>query len=160
MSFSRVVVIAYGNPLRGDDGLAWRVAERLKKVFAPSDVEILRQQQLVPELAEPISRAKAVIFLDAAAQTTSFRSGDISIVEIGERETARANESPLHHYFSPASLLALAQKLYGATPRAFVATMKGQDFGPGEHLSALVERAIPEFLTRVEKLIRELATSG
>jgi hydrogenase maturation protease len=160
MNSSRVVVIAYGNPLRGDDGLAWRVAGQLKKTFASSEVEIFEQQLLVPELAEPMIRAKAVIFVDAAAPQDWDDAGEIHVVELGKEETLRARESAFHHQVSPASLLALAARLYRARPRAYIATLNGQDFSPGERLSAPVERAMPEFVARIENLIRDLSGSG
>ena len=161
MICSRLVVIAYGNPLRGDDGLGWHAAEQLKKTSASSDVEILQEQQLVPELALPIARAKAVIFVDAAApQATRAHPGEIHIVEIGKEETLRASESPFHHHFSPQSLLALARQLYGARTRAFIATLHGEDFTPGERLSKPVELAMHEFVGRIENLILDLGNSG
>jgi hydrogenase maturation protease len=160
MNSSRVVVIAYGNPLRGDDGLAWRVAGQLKKALASSVVEILEQQQLVPELAEPMARAGAVIFVDAAAAQGTSDPGEIRIVEFEEEVALRAGESPFHHQISPASLIALAGRLYGARPRAFVATLKGHDFSPGDRLSTPVERAMPEFVDRLQKLILDLTRSG
>lgn len=159
MNASGVVVIAYGNPLRGDDGLAWRAAGQLKKTFASSDVEVLEQQQLVPELAESISCAKAVIFVDAAAAHGIRDHAEICIVELGKEEVLRASESAFHHHISPASLVALAEKLYGARPHVFVATLTGRDFGAGERLSTSVERAMPEFVSRIETLIRDLSTS-
>jgi hydrogenase maturation protease len=156
MSDSRLLVIAYGNPLRGDDGLAWLAAKQLKTLFASSDVEILEQQQLVPEIAEAISRVTTVVFIDAAApQAANTHPGAIAIVEIAKEETKQVGKSPFHHHFSPTSLLALTAQLYGVRPRAFIATLTGEDFGPGERLSAAVEQAMPEFLAQIEKVIRE-----
>jgi hydrogenase maturation protease len=159
MELPRIIAIAYGNPLRGDDELAWRAADELKKKFR--DIEIVKEHQLVPELAESISRSEAVIFIDAAAdEPGQDQAGKIRIVEMSEAEPGRDLSSPFHHQYSPVSLLALAAKLYGARPRAFVASLVGQDFGHGEHLSPAVENAMPEFLARIEKLILELKGSG
>jgi hypothetical protein len=60
-----LLVIAYGNPLRCDDGIAWQAAEELKREL-PDSAEIIYVHQLTPELAENASRAHTVIFLDAA----------------------------------------------------------------------------------------------
>jgi hydrogenase maturation protease len=157
MNSPRVVVIAYGNPLRGDDGLAWRAGDELRKKIPSPDVEIVQRHQLTPELAEDIRQADAVILVDtSAARVTNVLPGEIRIVEIGQQETSQATGSAFHHQFSPASLLALVVRLYGARPRAFVATLAGENFGPSECLSPAVERAIPEFVERIEKLIMEL----
>ena len=36
-----VLIIAYGNPLRSDDGLAWHAAKAIEGKFGSSEVEIL-----------------------------------------------------------------------------------------------------------------------
>lgn len=151
----RIMVIAYGNSLRGDDGLAWDAAREVKKKFP--DIEIVERHQLVPELAESISRCEAVIFVDAAApEAGGNQAGEIRIVEISEPESRRDLSSPFHHQYSPGSLLTLVAQLYGAKPRAFIASLVGQDFSPCEHLSPAVEHALPQFVARIENLILEL----
>ena len=62
----RVLIIAYGNPLRSDDGVGWIVAEELRRRLASPEVEVLQLQQLLPEVAESVSRAETVIFVDAS----------------------------------------------------------------------------------------------
>ena len=57
-----------GNPLRGDDGVGWRVAEAVAAALPDAVADVLTVHQLTPELAEPISRAERVIFIDAAAE--------------------------------------------------------------------------------------------
>lgn len=159
MSIPHIMVIAYGNPLRGDDGLAWDAASELKKKFP--DIEIVERPQLVPELAEPISRCEAAIFVDAAApELGQDQAGEIRIVEISEQESGRRDlRSPFHHQYSPISLLALAAQVYGTKPRAFIASLIGQDFSPGEHLSPAIERALPDFVEAIDRLVRDLVTS-
>src|ERR1035438_8523471 len=61
---SRVLILAYGNPLRGDDAFGWRVAERLLELPPDPSVEILRLHQLTPELMDPLSRADLALFID------------------------------------------------------------------------------------------------
>src|SRR2546421_12899232 len=58
------LVIGYGNPLRTDDGVGWQVAQQLATDLA-DDVDVIGTHQLTPELAEPISRAGLVVFVDA-----------------------------------------------------------------------------------------------
>src|SRR5215472_4005839 len=62
----RVLIIGYGNPLRADDGVGWRMACRLGELVRDEPFEVLAVHQLTPELAEPISRAELVIFVDAS----------------------------------------------------------------------------------------------
>ena len=153
----RVLIVAYGNPLRSDDGLAWHVANALEAKFSPPDVEILRLHQLAPELSERVSRVGAVIFVDAAsAEVGERRPGEIRIEEIHAEEAGPSAESRFSHHFTPSVLVALAAQLYGASARAFSATLTGQDFGHGGSLSKAVQDVLPEFVTRIEGLVREL----
>jgi len=48
---ARVLVIGYGNTLRGDDGLGQRAAEALAQRALPDGVEVLSCHQLTIELA-------------------------------------------------------------------------------------------------------------
>ena len=62
----RVLVIGYGNPLRGDDGIGRVIAEHIAETLRPEAIDVVVAHQLTPELTEPISRSGLVIFVDAA----------------------------------------------------------------------------------------------
>lgn len=152
-----MLIIAYGNPLRSDDALAWRAAEELARKIQPANLEILQRHQLAPELAENLTRCDAVIFLDAAApQLADTRPGEIRVFEISTQDDPQVAASAFCHQFSPATLLALAARLYHARPRAFCVTLTVENFDAGERLSPVIEAALPDFVGRVEKLIQEL----
>ncbi|MCL4804536.1 MAG: hydrogenase maturation protease, partial [Anaerolineae bacterium] len=59
------LVIGYGNPLRGDDGVGWRVVEALEESLSASS--LIAVHQLTPELAGTISEVGQVVFVDATA---------------------------------------------------------------------------------------------
>lgn len=146
-----ILILAYGNPLRSDDGVAWRAAEALQEKFPGSAVKVTRLHQLGPELAEPISQARAVIFVDASSQ------GEPGSTQC---EPLATSDSAVHHFWhaiSPAAVMALAAQLYGSAPAAFCATIAGQNFDHGESLSPLVEAAIPDLIRRVEELVHSLS---
>jgi hydrogenase maturation protease len=153
---ARILIVAYGNPLRCDDGLAWRAADELEKRFCGSDFEILRTHQLAPELAETVSRFETVIFVDAAsANGTESSPGDVRSAAV-----TTSGETPrFSHQLSPGAVLALAAQLFGAAPRAFSVTLTGQCFDHGESLSPTVEAAIPALVVRVEELVRSALAS-
>ena len=68
-----VLVIAWGNPLREDDGVAWHVLEGLRALQPRPWLPALRLRhahQLTPELAECVSRAAGVVFVDARRDGT------------------------------------------------------------------------------------------
>jgi len=147
----RVLIIAYGNPLRSDDAMAWHAAAALEGKFPAEEVEITCLQQLGPELAESASRAECVIFVDAA--TGPGAPGEIRINPLSADET---EEIPRFcHALPPAMVMSLAARLYDAHPRAISATIVGKEFDHGESLSPAVKAALPDFITRIEDLIRE-----
>jgi hydrogenase maturation protease len=44
------LLIGYGNPLRGDDGLGWQVADQVAR-DADKSIKVVATHQLTPELA-------------------------------------------------------------------------------------------------------------
>lgn len=148
----RILIIAYGNPLRSDDGVAWHAADPLQRIFPPEEVGVICLHQLGPELAEAARRSEYVIFVDAA---TGPHPGDIDIRELtATPESAKA--PAFAHALDPQSIVTLAAQLYDAHPRAFSTTITGQVFEHGECLSSAVAAALPDFVCRIEGLVREL----
>jgi hydrogenase maturation protease len=157
MKTAHVLVIAYGNPLRGDDGVAWRAADELVNQFAAPEVEVLRCHQLAPELADKMAQFETVIFIDAKSTAVEgTEAGEVGVEPIHPQDTLIA-AARFSHQLSPATLLSMAALLYGALPRAYVATITGENFEPGEVLSPAVARALPELLKRIEAVIGDLA---
>lgn len=154
---ARVLIIAYGNPLRSDDGVAWRVAELLRGKFSADEVEIECLQQLGPELAESASGCECVIFVDAAAKQGS--AGKVEVIEF----SGDSNEAPVAsrfcHALPPAAILGLSERLYGSRPRAYSATIIGESFEHGESLSAAVTSALPSLVARIEELVQRTNTA-
>jgi hydrogenase maturation protease len=140
-----VLVIAWGNPLREDDGVAWHVVEGLRRLQPRPSLPLLRLRhahQLTPELAEPVSHAAGVVFVDARRDGTP---GQV----LSEAVFASAGQNPLAHSLSPQALLLYAESLYGRAPQAVVVSVAGDRFGMGEGLSPAVQRAIPRAIRTV-----------
>jgi len=129
---ARVLIIGYGNPLRGDDGFGWQAAQQCAAVPTPPLVNVMACHQLTPELAEPISQADLVIFLDADAGEPP---GRLSCRSIAAQPT---EAGALSHHLTPQTLMACAQALYGGNPAAVVLSISGARFGFGECLSPAV----------------------
>jgi hydrogenase maturation protease len=144
---ARVLVIGYGNPLRGDDGLGWHAAGCLATSLAGLDVEIITCHQLTPELAEPVSRAERVIFIDAE---TRGPAGELAVRQLAP---ALAKHTRLSHTLDPATLLGSAGEIYAASPQGFVLSVAGESFAYGEDLSPKVQSALPELLRVAYDLI-------
>ncbi len=134
-----VLVIAWGNPLREDDGLAWHVLEGLRRLRPRRglpQLHLRHAHQLTPELAEPVSRAAGVVFVDAR------RDGPAGAIRCEAVEPA-TGKNPLAHALSPQGVLLYAEALYGRAPQAVVVSVTGERFGLGEELSPAVRRALP-----------------
>lgn len=145
----RLLIVAYGNPVRADDGVAWRAAEALQTKFGGEQAEILTLHQLGPELAEHASRSECVIFVDAGAGPG--RPGEIRVHELLASDLP-GKSTAFCHAVSPAQILALTAELYHRRPRAFCVTVVGESFEHGESLTAAVEAALPALLARIEEL--------
>jgi hydrogenase maturation protease len=145
---SKILVIGYGNPLRGDDGLGREAALQLAQIFREEpDVSVLSLHQLAPELAEDISNAQFVLFIDAA-----LLNAPGAIV----RTTLHAEDAPapMTHAVTPQQLLSAASQLYGQAPEAIGLTLSGKSFAFGQPLSPDVSRRMPDLLGIATGLIR------
>jgi hydrogenase maturation protease len=138
---SRVLIIGFGNPLRSDDGVGWRVAEELKHKLSGRGVEVITRHQLTPELADAVSRSAVVFFVDAQYGVP----GTVTC----SRVRPQAPTDAFSHQLSPASVLGLAQELYGQAPHAFTFSICGECFDVGEALSPQVTENIPDLVARV-----------
>lgn len=142
---SGALVVGYGSPLRGDDAVGWRVAELLQADPQLSGVTVLARHQLTPELAEDVAAADVVVLIDASTEP----AGTVSVAPV----VPLGPSNPLSHEVTPAALLALAERLYGRVPPAFVLSIGATSFAPDPHLSEPVSHALPLVLAEIERLV-------
>ncbi|MBN1106410.1 MAG: hydrogenase maturation protease [Deltaproteobacteria bacterium] len=142
---SRYWIVGYGNSQRRDDGCGWHVAARLLRLFGEDrGVTILLLHQLDPVLAEDLQVAEGVIFVDATTE---------EIPEGVEWRRIRPEGGVFPcwtHHLKAAALMGLIHIVYGRSPSAWLVSVKGQDFGFGEGLSALARK-------RARRASREIA---
>jgi len=130
------LVVGYGNPLRGDDGIGWIIAGRLAGDPRFAAVDILQRHQLTPELALDLSRAEVVVLVDA-------RSGPpAGTVAIERVDPGSATGTTWSHHIGPASLVALARELFGRAPEVHVISVAAGLMEVGEGLTPPVEAAV------------------
>jgi len=137
-----LLLIGYGNTLRRDDGLGPRVADTIAALALPG-VRALPCALLTPELAEPIARARVVIFVDAAVDAPRQ-------VQLRKLHPADASGS-LTHAPDPRTLLALARDLFGHAPEAWCLTIPIENLGLGEELSPLARRGFEIAVQKIKK---------
>jgi hydrogenase maturation protease len=145
----RVLVIGYGNPLRGDDGIGWNAANALAETVQDDRVRIVACTQLTPELAESMSRADRVIFIDASL---SLAAGQL---HVGRLTADDRTEELWTHHLDPRTLLLCAQILYGESPEVVLITMGGASFDCRDELSPAVREQFPVLLARIRKEVTE-----
>lgn len=151
----RILIVAYGNPLRCDDGVAWLAADKLENTFPESEVEILRLHQLAPEVAEAVRHRNLVVFLDAALDdTNNGQPGQIRVKELSPDPSEKDPVGPFSHVYSPIKILEISRQLYQASPKAYVITVTGGNFDHGDRPSDAVAAAIPSVVTKVAEVVR------
>lgn len=121
------LVLAIGNPSRGDDALGPLLLERLQ-ARCPAGVELLTDFQLLVEHSLDLIGRQAVVFVDAAA------SGPEPFVFLPINPRQDASHSS--HALSPQALLHTYSRLYGTPPAAHVLAIRGYDFSLGAEPSA------------------------
>jgi hydrogenase maturation protease len=140
----RLLIIGYGNPLRGDDGVGWQIADPLARLAGDS-ATVFVVHQLTPELAEPISSADLVVFIDACYEG---QPGTWTC------ETIRPDPNPSHrfsHYFTPANLLSYTYAVFGVSPKALLVSVAGSSFDYSQGLSPTVAAIVPEIVASVSE---------
>ena len=146
-----VLVVAIGNPDRGDDGFGPAVARRLRGC-ASSGVRVIERSGDALALIEEWNGFPSVILVDAAAQ----------IAEPGRIHRLDLRDGPLPTGFAPRSTHAfglgetveLARSL-GRLPRSLIAYLvEGEQFDTGVPLSPAVVEAVPAV---TERIIAELS---
>jgi hydrogenase maturation protease len=138
-----LLVIGYGNTLRGDDGVGPRISDAVATLGLPG-VRTLTCDLLTPELADPVSQAESVIFVDAAVDAPR---------EVLLRPLAPAESSQIMaHAADPKTVLALARDVFGHAPRAWWLTVPASNLGFCEIFTPETERGMEIALEKVRAL--------
>jgi hydrogenase maturation protease len=147
-----VLVIGYGNSLRGDDGAGLEVARLLAKYRLPN-VQIRQAVQLMPELATEVATARAAIFVDAnsAAEGAGAAIHPVKATERG------ANPG---HLIAPQDILRLAIECYGKAPPSWVVAVGGREFDYRYGLSAHAKSNVRVAVRLIKEHINHLADDG
>jgi hydrogenase maturation protease len=126
-----VLVVGYGNTLRGDDAVGPRVAELLASERLLPGATIVARHQLAPELADEIAAARLVVLVDA--RQDGSRPGAVHIDEVVG--TCRAGGS---HAVDIGTVVDLAERVYGNAPPVVAVSVSAERFELGAGLSFAV----------------------
>jgi hydrogenase maturation protease len=145
----RCLILACGNTLRSDDGVGPRLAEWAEKRFETNDnVRVMARQQWTPDLAEEISVAESVLFVDSSINSLP---GHIGLIPVEPH--ANHNGSSTHH-LDANELMELARELYGSrSAHSMLLTVGAGSLEMGESFSESVEAALPRARGILEKAV-------
>jgi Ni,Fe-hydrogenase maturation factor len=169
---AELLVIGYGNTLRGDDGVGPRVAEAVEQLHLPG-VRTLVCPMLTPELADPIARAGRVVFVDAIVNTgdqwrvtsdgktwqatsgekSGHPSADTSHVQWRKLEPGESSQL-MAHAADPRTMLALARDVFGRAPQAWWLTIPAVKLDFDETLTPSAQRGLAEAVEKIRELCR------
>jgi hydrogenase maturation protease len=142
-----LLLIGYGNTLRSDDGVGPKVVEKVAALKLPG-IQTLSCDLLTPELADPISRAETVVFIDAAIDAPQ---------RVQLRPLAPAASSQIMaHAADPRTMLALARDIFGQAPKAWWLTIPVENIGIGEEFSALAKQGVASAIEKIQELQQRL----
>jgi hydrogenase maturation protease len=142
-----VVVIAVGNPSRGDDAIGPELAARLECEGLPW-VEVIVDYQLQVEHALDLEDRQLAVFVDAAVDCAGP-------VEVRPLEPCR-DASHTTHALSPAAVLETCVRITGQPPPpACALAVRGVQFGLGDELSDEARRNVEAAWPVVLQLVRD-----
>lgn len=128
-----ILVLAVGNPSRGDDAVGPLLAERLLDLGLPG-VEVIVDFQLQIEHALDLQGRERVIFVDACVDAK-----DAAVVRALAPDACFAHTS---HALTPAQVLETYRRVVGGDPPpAWLLGIRAERFGLGGEPSAVAEAA-------------------
>jgi len=126
-----LLVLAVGNPSRGDDALGPLLLDAASQAWKPSidagEIELLTDFQLQIEHALDLEGRARVVFVDASVASPAPFSFS--------RVVARAGESATTHALAPSAVLATYARVVGEPPEAWLLAIRGERFELGEDLT-------------------------
>ncbi len=138
-----VLVVGYGNTLRGDDGAGPYVARRLGE--PRPDIRVVEAHQLTPEMAVDLAEVDLAVFVDARADAPER---GVEVAEVAEVGGAASS-----HHVSPGTLLAMARALFGRAPRAYVVSLPAYSFDFADDLTPRAREAADAAVETIGRLL-------
>jgi hydrogenase maturation protease len=144
-----ILIYAYGNPGRQDDGLGNALVEALGPWLAEKrmdHVEVDSNFQLNIEDADNIKDKDVVVFVDASIE-------DMGQFHFGKVEPSEGRSEFTLHAASPAYILALCIRLYNRHPETYLLQIRGYEWEFREELSPRAAENLDTALDFLKKKI-------
>jgi hydrogenase maturation protease len=147
-----VVLLACGEPMRGDDALALAVLDALPAT-TKAMVEIRPVGQLMPDDLHGINGA--VIVLDAVEGPPAGTVIDLPLSALSEAYDRGISPASSHALPLPVTL-GIVERLPGGMPDGRFLGVAAADYTLGAPLSPSVQEAVPDCAARVNHWVRAL----
>ena len=138
-----MIIIGYGNPLRGDDGLGPAAAQSLEEILQDKDTIVMAKHQMGVELSTELSEADLAIFIDARVGGSPGQLVEEKVIP------EDSVPSSFSHHLQPGVLISVVRALYNKYPEAYLFSVSAESFEHGEGLTPSVEAILPELVERV-----------
>ena len=158
----KTLIVGLGNPILGDDGVGWRVAEEVLRRLEAQDAPA-RQMVVVERLSlgglslmEHMLDYKRAIVIDAIT-TGEGTAGDLICLPLSALPDHSAGHTTSAHDTSLQNALMVAQEMGFNVPEEVwvVGIDAAQTYEFSEQLSPEVEAAVPEATDTVLRLLRD-----
>ncbi len=153
----KTLILGLGNPLLGDDGVGWRVAEECAaRLRGAAQIEIDCFSSGGLSLMERLVGYDRAILIDAIT-TGSQPPGAVYRFRIEDLPNASAGHTGSAHDASLPTALELGRRMGAALPESVmvVAVEAQQVYDFSETLSPAVAAAIPRAVERVMQILRD-----
>ncbi|MDJ0728503.1 MAG: hydrogenase maturation protease [Crocosphaera sp.] len=147
MKKNEILIIGYGNTLRGDDGVGYKIAEIIEQ-WNINNITSLAVHQLTPDLAENIAQVDTIIFIDAIPIT------DVNTAKL-EIKTISINRkiNNLAHHNNPEQLLSVTQAIYQKVPKAYWILVPAINFNFSEDFSSITQKYVSLTLENIKDIL-------
>lgn len=148
------LVVGLGNPILGDDGVGWRVAETLRGQLDDPDVEVRCLSLGGLALMEHLTGYRRALVIDAIV--AGAEPGSVNLLSAGTLTDRSSHHTASVHDMSLSAALELGTRLGLDLPEeiAIVGIEAAPGFEFGETLSEPVARAVPEATRIAEAWLR------
>lgn len=137
------LVVGLGNPILGDDGVGWRVAEQVRACLGHADVDVLCLSLGGLALMEHLAGYRRAVIVDA--MTTGAEPGSLHRISANEMDELGVQHTASVHDLSLMSALAFGREMGLDLPEDIrvVGVEARPEFEFGECLGEAVGRAVP-----------------
>lgn len=147
MKNHKILIIGYGNTLRGDDGVGYKIAEIIEQ-WNFDNITSFAIHQLTPDLADNIAKVDTVIFIDAVP-ITDINQAKLEITTI----SGNPKSNHLAHHNNPEQLLSLTEAIYQKSPIAYWILVPALNFNFSEELSTITQKYVSITLEKIKDML-------